>query len=372
VSLIPLTIVSSEDIARLLEVRKPCSRAALGSALSPKHKLAEVLISTARLEGRNVGALGESFLHNHSRRERFYSEMTALLPLNCRVLKGSRVSRFYPAGVARGLVDLDVWCADEASLWEAAAAVGGFFDTDVALAMWGSSSDPHLVVAYDRPSESTDFETGYRIELSTTALPGDFSMVPTMEMVELPRDVVESPILDLLLVAAEQHQRDVIGRDVVDAAYLLAACDPVRNLVALRSGARAMQLAEATRALLGHWLVRKYVPWAEQWARALESAEANSGSRRQNRVSLPVQGIYLQLPAAVAEAPPPPRSEVRNGVLCTPIGPFGLTSASEISADWIVERLTAATAAWSGYVSREQLVERDRADGHEGNRSSSR
>lgn len=76
-------------------------------------------------------------------------------------------------------------------------------------------------------------------------------------MVELPRDVVESPILDLLLVAAEQHQRDVIGRDVVDAAYLLAACDPVRNLVALRSGARAMQLAEATRALLGHWLVRK-------------------------------------------------------------------------------------------------------------------
>jgi hypothetical protein len=103
--------------------------------------------------------------------------------------------------------------------------------------------------------------------------------------------------------------------------------------------------------LLGHWLVQKYVPWAKQWAELLGEDQVEHGTHRQGEVALPVQGIHLRLPPDLAERPTPPLSEVQNGVLCGPIGTFVLTSASEISADWMVERETAAVAAWRSYVS---------------------
>lgn len=214
-----------EVIAGLLQVESPLSKAALRESLMPRQKLAEVLVSEALLAGHQVGALGLSLLDLHRTRSQYYAFIVDRLPSSPSVLKGSMVARHYPSGVTRGLVDLDLLCRNENEFWRCAAAVQGIMSAHPLMATWPIGERNHFVVAYETPSQGSVFEAPYRIELSTNALPGNFIDMPSREV---PWDYSSnhSPAYDLLLLAEEQFQRGVIGRDVVDVVYLLRPWRP--------------------------------------------------------------------------------------------------------------------------------------------------
>lgn len=320
-----------DELAALLDVQRPASRAGLRTALDPRHKLAEVLVSVARAEGAPVGALGAAILESQHARSTAYAEALDRLPGPALPLKGPAISRMYPAGIVRGCVDLDVLCESEEHFWDCVAAIAPHAVAPPELASWDGSNGKEFVAAFTLGPGQSAFEAAYRVELTTCALPGDFESVPSRSLSSATL-AAHPAAANLALLGEEQFQRPVAGRDVVDALVLVQHArlhgEPVVDVVS--DAGLAPQVAE----LLGHSLVRERAPWTAAWCEELNRTPRRT-DHRSPRAARPVQGIHLSSVRSGSARTSSVLTLPSGDVLATPIGTFALTADPAIDIAWL-------------------------------------
>ena len=335
------TLVTVAEIADLLGVRSAISRAGLRTSLMPQHKLAETLVSTAQASGHPIGATGRGLLESYEHRVEYYRRITDDSGVAAVVLKGLSILDSYPAGIARGMVDLDLHCRDAGCFWNCAVQVHTSVGGEPLLALWQVGDVTHYVVAFERPVDG--FEAPYRVEISTNAFPGDFATTPSRvlsgELANLP-----GPAHNLLLIAEEQFQRGIIGRDLVDCVYLMQD-EALRSATGeLARAAEHLGLVGQLHALVSHPLVDRHMPEAaSDLMRALSACSQRPARRDPRPIDRPVQAIHL-MPAVES---PADRTTVRGDILLSPLGAFALTRENELSQQWMDDHLEAARRAWT-------------------------
>ncbi|MDO0925030.1 hypothetical protein QQY24_06215 [Streptomyces sp. TG1A-8] len=193
----------------------------LEKAARREHRLAGTVCSLAAAEGHRLGELGEAMLGIERARQREHDRITALArgAGRAEVLKGAAVQAHYPTDVLRSSRDVDLLMPDEDELWSAVAAIAAARPVDEArVSMIVSGGRRHWGVALNWPSPESDLDHVYAVEFLTAAFVGDSATVP------LRAGVPDNPVAaHVLLIAEELFQQPLRGRDVVDAAVLLAA-----------------------------------------------------------------------------------------------------------------------------------------------------
>jgi hypothetical protein len=197
------------------------NRAIYRTSMSPRAKLLEVFLSVLHLDGHEIGPVGRAHLDMARQRAELYrgvaDRIRAAIPAAV-ALKGAAIAQLYPSGVQRSSVDLDVYLPTPDLVWQAAVQVSRhepIREANVSVRRTPNGHDLFVGLTWDCPLSIVD--PVYRVELSTLPFLGDGDAVPARA--GLPTDPT---LRQLLLVAEEQFQRPVIGRDIVDAAILLS------------------------------------------------------------------------------------------------------------------------------------------------------
>lgn len=234
------------DFPRLLGLDPEAGiRAIYRESMSPRAKLLECFLSVLEAETGQIGPVGRAHLRMAQQRAALYEMTAARIATSisdASALKGASISARYPTGLCRSFVDLDYFVASPDEVWTGAAlvaAISPVTETNVSIMRTPAGDD--LFIGQSWRSSDSVLEPVYRVEFSTLPFLGDAKTVPPRRGV--PEDAV---IRDLLLVAEEQFQRPVIGRDLIDTAVLLASLD---DAAAAADAGSAWRLAPELRRL---------------------------------------------------------------------------------------------------------------------------
>jgi hypothetical protein len=216
---------STALFARLLELPPGAGlRRMYAAALAPGVKLVEPVLSAAQHEGANLGAVGQAQLDMATDRLATYGRIiTELRADGAEVvpLKGPQIASLYPAGLLRGCVDLDLFVSGPAQAWSLARRVADEYpctEKNVSVLRDGDRYDVFIGLSWPSPRSALD--AIYRVEFTTLPFFGDRRAVPPR-----PGLPATGALLQLLLVAEEQFQRDLGARDVLDALVLFDQAD---------------------------------------------------------------------------------------------------------------------------------------------------
>lgn len=316
-------------------------RAMYRRSMDPKAKLLEPFLSVLLAEGYEIGDVGRGQLEMNERRLSAYRGLAAAIVERVPtavVVKGPGIADHYPRWLARGCVDLDLYVPDPADIWRAARLVAAAEPVDevtVSVRRRPDGYDLFLGLSWDSPAAK--FDARYLVEFATVQLVGDGGTVPSR-----PGVPADPRLRQLVLVAEEQFQRAVVGRDPLDAAVLLSVAgsdDPADwarqvadwrvapEVAALLAGVDRHGLLDGA----GHGaLLRALRPWAER-----------EEPRRREPVTEPAieHGLLLSTDVTADSAR---FDEYRFGaVLVCPFGTYLLVTEVEVP----VERYQLACAA---------------------------
>ncbi|PGH41750.1 Uncharacterised nucleotidyltransferase [Micromonospora sediminicola] len=236
-------------LRRLLDVEEHRSdRALLRAARDSSVTLPHLVLSLLEREGTTLGSGSSDELRRARQRAARYRDiLTRARELaDVRVLKGPSLAARYPAGVLRPVGDLDLVVADEAGLWRVAHAVLDAYPVEhLDLTLLRDDVRQHVMVGLSWPADDPLLDRDVKVELSTTALPGNGRDVPAR------RRLPDDPWLaDLLTLAEEGLQRRFTPKDVVDVLVLIDAAHPVPDDAAIVAVARDNHLAPELAQLL--------------------------------------------------------------------------------------------------------------------------
>lgn len=176
------------------------------------------------------------------------------------VLKGSRIARFYPAGLIRQSGDVDLVAPDAATAWSAtleiAESTGARLDSLSILTDPGIGEDVHLGISLKWPAEEPFMDKPMGADITTCAFCGDLKTVPVR--CEIPED---TDLCGLFSVAEERFQHKFRVKDRLDFILLAQALEARlgEDLGDVVCGyASQLALAPELRAL-----IRKTDEWVE-------------------------------------------------------------------------------------------------------------
>lgn len=308
-------------------------RAMYRSSMDPRAKLLEPFLSVLRAEGHEIGDVGRSYLAMNARRLSAYQDIGARITREVPTavpLKGPGIVAHYPEWLSRGCVDLDVYVPDVADAWRAAQSLAAYepvSEISVSVRRHSDGYDLFLGLSWDSPAAA--FDARYRVEVTTLPLLGDGRTVPSR------RGVPPDPLsVQLVLVAEEQFQRPIIGRDVLDYAVLLLAgrdSDPVDQAERLADWRLASEGAALLAAVDRHGLLDDGRPRA--LLRALQPWMEKEAAQRRQPVTEPVVEYGLPVSADVT-ADPPRFDEYPFGTIALcPFGAYLLVTSPEVEED---------------------------------------
>ena len=209
--------VSAARLSQLLAVDLPDAEL-LRVAAEPRHKLAVLLLSAWRREGRELDPADAARLAAYEHRAEEYRRVwDGLRPVapGMRQVKGLEIADRYPAGLVRGAGDMDLTCADLDEVWRGASRLAGAGWTLNALTLLPAPAGPGVLVEFHRPADPPLTEP-YGVELRTV----DIATSLRRRLIRLrhPEQGVAKNIVALL---AERWERAFRSRDVLDLAVLL-------------------------------------------------------------------------------------------------------------------------------------------------------
>lgn len=312
-------------------------------SMAPRAKLLEPLLSVIEAEGGHLGALGEAHLaaarHRATQYDAVAAAVTARVP-GATVLKGTRIAAEYPAHICRGCIDLDLFLDTPPAVWQAAEIVAGLVpDAEVNVSLRRRDGDYDLFVGFAWPSPLSAVEAPYRVELSTMPLLGEGERVPARR--HLPDD---ARVAQLVLIAEEQLQRPIIGRDVVDVAMIVAGLPDVETDALAAELARwrlAPELAALFAAAAGHGLGP--IKLFRALERSLQPWIAEERARRATPVAEPAVEYGLPLTGDTTGAVTF-HEHPFGTVLTCPVGTYLLVTTPEVDEE-VYEMACAVVAA---------------------------
>lgn len=215
--------ITAAVLERILTGGEGDEEALLAAARAGTNKLAAILLTTWRQEGKALQPAHEAELAAHRKRAaRYEASLTVVEATTSAVypIKGARIASLYPAGIEREFRDLDLVAQSAEAAWDAVHALRREGWEVEGFALMRVEGEDRPIIELERPVEADPEQFPDQIHLAAVAFPGYvWGGVPARASLA-GEGRGASRAFDVLRVVAERLERPYAARDTVDAAVL--------------------------------------------------------------------------------------------------------------------------------------------------------